>query len=229
MARAARGRRALARCGRAREYPSCRGGRRGCSALRCAGVRGASQQRNPIAPPPPPPSLLLPLPMSLLYTHSPPPYCCPYPCPYCTLPLLTTAPSPPGATPKPRPSTSPPAQARGGAGGAGGRRGGGGVGRWGRVPPRTPRPACPMSTGGGTRRVRSVRGAGDACLLARLARRLKQEEPGARRQLGQRGAHARAGGSCRGPRRNHVVLENLRAARRKRRAGAAGGRGERRL
>ena len=32
-----------------------------------------------------PPSLLLPLPVSLLYTHSPPPYCCPYPCPYCTL------------------------------------------------------------------------------------------------------------------------------------------------
>jgi len=23
--------------------------------------------------------------------HTPPPYCCPYPCPYCTLPLLTTA------------------------------------------------------------------------------------------------------------------------------------------
>ena len=51
----------------------------------------------PPAPPPntlfpsrvtePYPSLLLPLPMSLLYT----PYCCPYPCPYCTLPLLTTA------------------------------------------------------------------------------------------------------------------------------------------
>jgi hypothetical protein len=34
---------------------------------------------------PPPPSLLLPLPVSLLYTHSLPPYCCPYPCPYCTL------------------------------------------------------------------------------------------------------------------------------------------------
>ena len=34
-----------------------------------------------------PPSLLLPLPMSLLYTHSLPPYCCPYPCPYCTLTL----------------------------------------------------------------------------------------------------------------------------------------------
>ena len=35
---------------------------------------------------PPPPSLLLPLPVSLLYTHlPPPPYCCPYPCPYCTL------------------------------------------------------------------------------------------------------------------------------------------------
>jgi len=32
-----------------------------------------------------PPSLLLPLPVSLLYTHSLPPYCCPYPCPYCTL------------------------------------------------------------------------------------------------------------------------------------------------
>ena len=30
-------------------------------------------------------SLLLPLPVSLLYTHSLPPYCCPYPCPYCTL------------------------------------------------------------------------------------------------------------------------------------------------
>jgi len=35
--------------------------------------------------PSPPPSLLLPLPVSLLYTHSLPPYCCPYPCPYCTL------------------------------------------------------------------------------------------------------------------------------------------------
>ena len=35
--------------------------------------------------PAPPPSLLLPLPVSLLYTHSLPPYCCPYPCPYCTL------------------------------------------------------------------------------------------------------------------------------------------------
>jgi hypothetical protein len=48
---------------------------------------------------PPPPSLLLPLPVSLLYTHSLatvaptrvptvhslPRYCCPYPCPYCTL------------------------------------------------------------------------------------------------------------------------------------------------
>jgi hypothetical protein len=33
----------------------------------------------------PPTSLLLPLPVSLLYTHSLPPYCCPYPCPYCTL------------------------------------------------------------------------------------------------------------------------------------------------
>jgi len=32
-----------------------------------------------------PPSLLLPLPVSLLYTHSLPPYCCPYPCLYCTL------------------------------------------------------------------------------------------------------------------------------------------------
>ena len=44
---------------------------------------------------PPPPSLLLPLPVSLLYTHSPPPYCCPYPCPYCTLtpPLPTVAPT----------------------------------------------------------------------------------------------------------------------------------------
>ena len=42
-----------------------------------------------------PPSLLLPLPMSLLYTHSLPPYCCPYPCPYCTLPpsLPTVAPT----------------------------------------------------------------------------------------------------------------------------------------
>ena len=50
--------------------------------------------------PPRHPSLLLPLPVSLLYTpslptvaptrvptvHSLPPYCCPYPCPYCTLP-----------------------------------------------------------------------------------------------------------------------------------------------
>ena len=34
---------------------------------------------------PPPLSLLLPLPVSLLYTHSLTPYCCPYPCPYCTL------------------------------------------------------------------------------------------------------------------------------------------------
>jgi hypothetical protein len=33
----------------------------------------------------PPPSLLLPLPVSLLYTPPPPPYCCPYPCPHCTL------------------------------------------------------------------------------------------------------------------------------------------------
>jgi len=42
-----------------------------------------------------PPSLLLPLPVSLLYTPCfvlkasrpyPPPYCCLYPCPYCTLP-----------------------------------------------------------------------------------------------------------------------------------------------
>jgi hypothetical protein len=32
----------------------------------------------------PPSSLLLPLPVSLLYTP-PLPYCCPYPCPYCTL------------------------------------------------------------------------------------------------------------------------------------------------
>ena len=37
-----------------------------------------------------PPSLLVSLPVSLLYTHSPPPYCFPYPCPYCTLtPSLT--------------------------------------------------------------------------------------------------------------------------------------------
>ena len=227
MARAARGRRALARCGRAREYPSCRGVRRGCSALRCAGVRGASQQRNPIPPPfplptvaptriptvhSPPPSLLLPLPMSLLYTPS----------------VDNGAISARSHT-QTSATDSAPRASTWRRGRRGRTQGGGGVGRWGRVPPRTPRPACPMSTGGGTRRVRSVRGARDACLLARLARRLKQEEPGARRQLGQRGAHARAGGSCRGPRRNHVVLENLRAARRKRRAGAAGGRGERRL
>ena len=30
-------------------------------------------------------SLLLPLTVALPYTHSLPPYCCPYPCPYCTL------------------------------------------------------------------------------------------------------------------------------------------------
>ena len=70
MARAARGRRALARCGRAREYPSCRGGRRGCSALRCAGVRGASQQRNPIPPPFPLPTVA---PTRIPTVHSPPP------------------------------------------------------------------------------------------------------------------------------------------------------------
>ena len=67
--------------------------------------RGVRSERG--CPPPPPlptvapthvptvhslsPSLLLPLPMSLLYTHSLPPYCCPYPCPYCTLtPSLPT-------------------------------------------------------------------------------------------------------------------------------------------
>jgi hypothetical protein len=45
-----------------------------------------------------PPSLLLPLHVSLLYTHSLPPYCCPYTCPYSTLtpagqgaPALTAA------------------------------------------------------------------------------------------------------------------------------------------
>ena len=53
-----------------------------------AGARGrrrlprAHAHAEPVAPPP---SLLLPLPMSLLYTPSLPPYCCPYPCPYCTL------------------------------------------------------------------------------------------------------------------------------------------------
>ena len=45
-----------------------------------AGACGAGASPNA------PPSLLLPLPMSLLYTHSLPPYYCPYPCPYCTLP-----------------------------------------------------------------------------------------------------------------------------------------------
>ena len=39
----------------------------------CGGARWATCCR-----PPPPPSLLLPLPVSLLYTHSLTPYCCPY-------------------------------------------------------------------------------------------------------------------------------------------------------
>jgi len=50
------------------------------------GVEHGAKAREP-----PPPSLLLPLPVSLLYTPSPLSYCCPYPCPYCTLSLLTTA------------------------------------------------------------------------------------------------------------------------------------------
>ena len=61
--------------------------------------------------------LLLPLPVSLLYTHSPPPsvaptrvptvhslpapYCCPYPCPYCTLTLHNPATPAPAARPPP--------------------------------------------------------------------------------------------------------------------------------
>jgi len=41
------------------------------------------------------PPLLLPLPVSLLYTPSLPPYCCPYPCPYCTLPPSLPSRAPP--------------------------------------------------------------------------------------------------------------------------------------
>jgi len=53
--------------------------RKGCGDLRlCEDGRSAW---SPPPQPPPPPSLLLPLPVSLLYTHSLPPYCCPYPCP----------------------------------------------------------------------------------------------------------------------------------------------------
>ena len=57
--------------------------------------RGGRAAGAAVEVPPPPPSLLLPLPVSLLYTPSLPPYCCPYPCPYCTLPpsLPTVAPT----------------------------------------------------------------------------------------------------------------------------------------
>jgi hypothetical protein len=37
-------------------------------------------------------------PFSARASPPPPPYCCPYPCPYCTLPLLTTPPDPRAST-----------------------------------------------------------------------------------------------------------------------------------
>ena len=74
------------------------GGASAAHARRARAAQGLGRYGDALNPwgdlqtaPPPPPSLLLPLPVSLLYTHSPdglppPPYCCPYPCPYCTLP-----------------------------------------------------------------------------------------------------------------------------------------------
>ena len=93
------------------EEPASGPARAGRPAGRPAGAGGDSKGAELEASPPPPPLLLLPLPMSLLYTHSlpptvapthvptvhslPPSYCCPYPCPYCTLtPSLLLLPLP---------------------------------------------------------------------------------------------------------------------------------------
>jgi hypothetical protein len=80
-------------------------------------------------------------------TNTPPPYCCPYPCPYCTLPLscdflialFSSQPSPaPHRLPSPAAAAAD-ARARAGGGDRGARRGGGdGRGRparRGRAPP----------------------------------------------------------------------------------------------
>ena len=67
------------------EALSAKLGRQSAEEQRAAAVLLATLEEKEAMRPPPSPSLLLPLPVSLLYTHSLAPYCCPYPCPYCTL------------------------------------------------------------------------------------------------------------------------------------------------
>jgi hypothetical protein len=98
-----------------------------------------------VASPPPLPTVA---PTRIPTVHSLPPYCCPYPCPYCTL-----TPSLPSRSPRPssRSLARPP-------------------------PPAASRATladetCPFSTGGGTRRVRLVRGKGGGGSAAAVVER----------------------------------------------------------